>query len=419
MTHTPRLLILLTCFLLCALAQRTGAAPPPYLTFVEEKDWTIHLEIELRAESVLHFPNTSGNTPGYTTPSVSFRSADVIFPLIESTSSSTMLLDNFNFKTQLMWESVVYDDQPALIPAPSPTGRFAHWRFDPRHDNSLYTGNRLRLILDIPVLSRETRLNERAASSVTWPLQPWPADIAAALEPQQFVESDAPELHALLKSLLPNHAPRSLPPLLTAKTILAQVVNRFQPNTMGYDFGSTGLFRGFDINGARAAAIAFNEGDPKVSPFDIPCLYVALCRAAGLPARLVLGFDPVTSEKRRYPFFHVWAEIYLYDETAPPLKRGDPPGQGQWIPVDPIKQREFSSRAPPINSPWLFFGTHEHLKDLIPLAHTFHPPTSILTKPVAAYGSPALWGWRPEPSFPILDQQLRAFAARSAHRAPR
>lgn len=416
MTHTRRILALLALLIILP-ARPASASPPPYLTFVEERDWTIHLEVELRAESVLHFPNTSGNTPGYTTPSISFRSADVLFPLLESTSSSTTLLDNFNFKSQLMWESVVYDDEPTLIP--STLGRFGHWRFEPRPDNNLYAGNRLRLILDIPVLCRETRLNERAASSVRWPANPWPADVAAALQPQQFVESDALEVHALLKSLLPNHAPRSLPPLLTAKTILARVVDRFQPNTMGYDFGSTGLFRGFDIKGARAVAAAFAHGDNKLSPFDLPCIYVALCRAAGLPARLVVGFDPVASEKRRYPFFHAWAEIYLYDENAPPKNPADPPGQGQWIPVDPIKQREFSSRAPPINTPWLFFGTHEHLKDLIPLAHTFHPPTSILTKPVAAYGAPAIWGWRPEPSLPILDQQIRAFAARSAHRGKR
>lgn len=413
MTHTYRILTILLAILLGA---HSRAAPPPpslFLTFVEERDWTIHLEVELRPENVLYAPDLTGNQAPYTTPTYAFRSADVVFPLLESTASSTTLLDNFNFKSQLLWESVEYANQPALIATSPAIGRFAHWRLNPLPDDRRYSGHRMRLILDIPVLCRETRLNERAAAAVRWPIHPFPPHIAAALEPQRYVESDDPAIDRLLSELLPNQAPRSLPPLLTAKTLLARVVERYQPTTMGYDFGSTGLVRGFDIQGARAVA----ESDSnKLTPFDLPCILVALYRGAGLPARLVIGFDPVASEKQKYPIFHAWAEFYLLDESAPPLNPGDPPGRGEWIPVDPIKQREFASRPPPINSPWLFFGTHEHLKDIVPLAHTFHPPTCVLNAPLFAFGSPALWGWRPEPSLPILDQQLRAFGARSARR---
>lgn len=423
MNHTLCFRTLLSALLLCAISGASGGArgapPPPslFLTFVEEKDWTIHLEVELRPENVLYAPDLTGINAPYTTPSYAFRSADVVFPLIESTASSITLLDNFNFKTQLLWESVDSSPPPVLIDAPPAIGRFGHWRLEPLPDNRAYAGHRMRLVLDIPVLCRETRLNERAAAAVRWPALPWPPDIQSALEPQRYVESDDPAIDLLLSELLPNQPPRSLPPLRTAKTILARVIERFQPTTMGYDFGSTGLVRGFDIKGARAVAAAFSEGETKVSPFDLPCIYVALCRAAGLPARLVIGFDPVASDKQQYPIFHAWAEVYLYDENAQPLNAADPPGRGEWIPVDPIKQREFASRAPPINTPWLFLGTHEHLKDIIPLAHTFHPPTSVLQAPMFAHGSPALWGWRPEPSLPLLDQQLRAFAGRSAHRA--
>ncbi len=412
MTHMLRIL---ACLLALIPATRAGAAPPPsrFLTYVEERDWTVHIEVELRPENVLYAPDLTGINAPYTTPSYAFRSADVVFPLLESTGSSTTLLDNFNFKSRLLWESIEHANQPALIASAPAIGRFGHWRLNALPDGADYIGHRLRLILDIPVLCRETRLNERAASAVRWPVRPWTPEMQSALEPQRFVESDDPAIDRLLTELLPNQPPRSMPPLLTAKTILARVIERYQPTTMGYDFGSAGLVRGFDIKGARAVA----ESDSnKVSPFDLPCVLVALYRAAGLPARLVIGFDPVASEKQRYAIFHAWAEFYLFDESAPPTKPGDPPGQGQWIPVDPIRQRDFSSRAPPIRSPWLFFGTHEDLKDIVPLAHTFHPPLSVLNAPMFAYGSPALWGWRPEPGLPLLDQQLRAFGARSAKR---
>src|SRR2546421_3779949 len=48
----------------------------------------------------------------------------------------------------------------------------------------------------------------------------------------------------------------------------------------------------------------------------LPILYVALARAAGVPARTVAGLVPVDG---RF-YYHAWAEVYL----------------GDWVAVDPM-----------------------------------------------------------------------------------
>jgi transglutaminase-like putative cysteine protease len=53
-------------------------------------------------------------------------------------------------------------------------------------------------------------------------------------------------------------------------------------------------------------------------------LYVAMARAAGIPARIAVGLTFVRGVQGAF-YYHAWAEVYL-DE-------GD--GRGLWLPVDP------------------------------------------------------------------------------------
>jgi len=69
------------------------------------------------------------------------------------------------------------------------------------------------------------------------------------------------------------------------------------------------------VGGLKGAEFAFENGYGECG--DYSALFVALCRAAGIPARPVAG-RWATSEESDW---HVWAEFYL-------------PGYG-WIPVDP------------------------------------------------------------------------------------
>jgi transglutaminase-like putative cysteine protease len=68
-------------------------------------------------------------------------------------------------------------------------------------------------------------------------------------------------------------------------------------------------------DGLKGAKYAFDNANGECG--DYSCLFVALCRASGIPARPIVG-RWATSVKNDW---HVWAEFYL-------------PGYG-WIPVDP------------------------------------------------------------------------------------
>ena len=173
------------------------------------------------------------------------------------------------------------------------------------------------------------------------------------------------------------------------------------PVALGFEFNTVGQPEGLTLTGAAAIA----EAD-RANPFDIACLHVAVLRAAGIPARFIIGLDPVETTLRRFPMLRMWTEFCLVDETD---------DAAEWIPVDVVAQRLFSSRPPPITQRWQHFGFSDSLDDLVPIAHSFMPARSVCG-PTIAYGSPALWGWRPEPSVPAAEQTIRAWASRSVKR---
>lgn len=131
-------------------------------------------------------------------------------------------------------------------------------------------------------------------------------------------------------------------------------------------------------------------------------LLAAVYRAAGLPARTVIGFD-VSAKKDRDGFLdkgksgpqklRAWVEFCLYDEAAQ---------REVWVPVDVVRMRQSSSRAPALNRPWKFFGTHDELENVIPIAFQYHPPTTVV-----AHGAFGLWGWLTTPEIPLVKQHLR------------
>ena len=73
-----------------------------------------------------------------------------------------------------------------------------------------------------------------------------------------------------------------------------------------------------------------------------------------------------------------------------------------FVPVDPVRLRSTSNRAPQIDRPWRFFGTHTELDDLLPFAFQYHPPTTVV-----AHGAVAFWGWLTLPASQVADQWLQ------------
>jgi hypothetical protein len=133
-------------------------------------------------------------------------------------------------------------------------------------------------------------------------LQPGPADadIARYLKPEPFIESDAPEIRAeadvALKGITGNRA--------RAERLTRHVNGLLEKKPT------------VSLPSAREV-LRTKIGDCN----EHTALYVAMARAAGLPARIAVGLTFVHGAF----YYHAWPEVYI-DEGR---------GRGLWLPVDP------------------------------------------------------------------------------------
>jgi transglutaminase-like putative cysteine protease len=136
-------------------------------------------------------------------------------------------------------------------------------------------------------------------------LQPGPADPEAAryLTPEPLIESDAPEIVA--------EAERALQGIVGARP-RAERLTRYV-NLLLDKKPTVSLPSALEV-------LRTKVGDCN----EHTALYVAMARAAGLPARIAVGLVYVRGAQGAF-YYHAWPEVYL-DE-------GD--GRGLWLPVDP------------------------------------------------------------------------------------
>ena len=136
-------------------------------------------------------------------------------------------------------------------------------------------------------------------------LQPGPADVGAAayLSPEPFLESDAPEIIAEVNVALKG---------VTGARARAERLTRYVNALL--DKKPT-----VSLPSAREV-LRTKVGDCN----EHTALYVAMARAAGIPARIVVGLVFVRGVQGAF-YYHAWPEVYL-DEGN---------GRGMWLPVDP------------------------------------------------------------------------------------
>ncbi|MEO0716387.1 MAG: lyase family protein, partial [Planctomycetota bacterium] len=136
--------------------------------------------------------------------------------------------------------------------------------------------------------------------------------------------------------------PRGAKPYLAAKWLLGRVVEHVQPSAPGFNNDRGGSIEGLDVQGAAATAV-----NKRGSAIDMALLLTAVYREAGIPARLVVGYDAGSDkEQQRFlktsranaPEIRAWVEFALFDEAA---------GTLTWIPADPHAMRKSSSRIRP------------------------------------------------------------------------
>ncbi len=405
---------------LCALCLVCGAAvaapPRPVLTRdqTNQRDWTVHLEIRIRP-SQFRVARREALPPDLR---IIMDSFEFYFPLLDGSAMHEAYRDRA--KSDLRLDTRPLTGPPRLTaPTRVESGYqgLSHvlvWSVGPVNTSDVW------FLADIPMTCWETRIDEARARAHRWPRAEWAAELALCLQPQAFVES-ADSLVEELVARWAGREPLSRPPYELAKGLAAEVLNFYnvtEPDTSSFARGpflgqtNAVIFPGMRVNGAAAAA-RLGRGPPG----DLACLLTAVWRAAGIPARLVIGLDIQRSLDERFPAMRVWAEFFLPRQPAPDPKAPPDslplitPADGEWIPVDITRQKSFSSRAPPMNQRWQYFGHNEEFDFVAPIAFHYLPP-----KDGVNLGPPGLWSWFPQPANPAADAAMTVSAMETPRR---
>lgn len=402
---------------LIALATAAAGAQP-VIEQIKPNNWTLKPEITLKAwhEQYISNPNPSRDQI-YASDTWEFTAAAVVFPIVERTASS--VADVNAVKGELTFQDHVEDDSVEIPAQLYHSGtRLAKWTLEPIANGGTYKGQMMRLQLEVPTICYETVFNEEAAHRFTWPKGDWPPIAKSTFEPMSYIDIgpsagpyDMTPIRNLVKRWTDGKDPRTVEPVVLAKWFTGQIVNAYQVSGNGLNASRTGLLEGIDLVGAPAAAQRMRGTE-----FDMVCVLTAAFREAGLPARVVVGYDAGAAkgkdgflEKKRSDLqIRAWVEFALFDEERSAL---------YWIPVDPVRIRKSTSRMRNdfLDQPLKYFGTHDELDDIIPFAFQFHPPTRV-----QAYGSPGFWGWGVYGEYPPPGQafqEVRIQAQTTATRA--
>jgi len=353
-----------------ALAVQPGGP----LSTAGSSDWIMKCMVNVRS----YQPLNTGRMPR--TEGFGFGSAAVVYPLVDRTAASQLDLRGVKGHVELNDERVT--DTYTVLEGYHSGVKLA------RFDLTDVKAHEMELHIELPTRCYRTRFDEDAAGRIGWPSR-LPAAAESTFQPQMFInydqrgEYDMKLIQRMVKQWTGGN-PKQQPPYTLVKWLTGQVINTFQVSGEGLNFDRSGMIEGMDIEGAAVAAQR-----RRGSPFDMAAFYVAVLREAGVPARLVVGYDKGSDEDAeefrrrndREPALHAWAEWYLHDDGA---------NRGWWIPADPVRARRKSSRMPNnfMDRPVPYLGGHDELDGLIPLAFHYHPPTTV-----RAYNSPGLWGW--------------------------
>jgi hypothetical protein len=273
-----------------------------------------------------------------------------------SLNARSRLEDGFPFNVQL-----------AVLPITSFVGQDLRWQFGYR------------------TIVYSSAIDEEAAIRVTWPRE-WPDDVKDGLKPQMYVESDAPFFADAVRNVSGGQL-RMVPPYLAAKDLVRYCVTNITVSGSANDFSGPGILRGMRLKGALETAQS-GVG----TAHDLTCLCIAMLRAAGIPARPVVGVEQQTRMRNGRPIeserFVSWGEFYL-------------PNAG-WIPFDPDSLRTKSLQTMNVRQAWTDFGTLRKLNERIPMSYHFIPPSQVQSPQ-----APAVWGWDPRPNgAPSADQYV-------------
>jgi hypothetical protein len=210
-------------------------------------------------------------------------------------------------------------------------------------------------------------VDEAAAARVTWPVE-WPEVVRPFLKPEPWIQSKAGNITEFVARTTQGNL-RRVTPYSAAKELMRQTIGLFTSiSGTGNERRDFGQISGLQLVGAETAM-----RDGVGSPNDLVCSCVAVLRAAGIPARPVVGVvKQFTKEMKQVTQWGVWAEFFL-------------PGAG-WVPFDPNMMRGSGIQSKGLDAAWRGFANVKDLDERIPVAYRFQPKGSV-------WEWPPVWGW--------------------------
>ncbi|GJM17993.1 MAG: hypothetical protein DHS20C14_02060 [Phycisphaeraceae bacterium] len=392
--------------------------PPdhPVLRLSKPEQNTLEIQIQLTAH-LANVQTSDGRYPtAYEVHEWNISTMVVVLPTITTTASAIAVEDSVS--GELFVDGRSLDNTPTII------GPYQSQAMYARYEAGPVQATGFRLVQKQQLVCYETTYDETLANTLPWP-DVWPAEADSTFQPQQLVSEVRSDLanegpvNDLVRKWTNDEDPRKIPPAYLAKFLTKQVWDHVrivrptitnQPSddgmvlvNSGNQIGRTDMAQGRGAVRSPDVGYYVQHADETAragtgSENDLPILLTAAMRAAGLPARLVIGYreesedsqDLSTSNRHR-----TWVEFALFDPAA---NEGE--GQLIWVPVDITELKESSSRSRPLERPWKYFGTNDELDTLVPVSHHFHPPTTV-----RSYSVPALYGWTTDPAPPDVASQ--------------
>jgi len=203
--------------------------------------------------------------------------------------------------------------------------------------------------VDFQALAFSSELNDESANIIPWP-ESWDPQLEYYLEPSKFIESDDA---IFSKAVEDNGDPKSVTIQVAAKVLIRYCLLKIGSDGQ-FTKTKEGTTTGLDVKGARHAV-----REATGSAVDMVCVCVATLRAAGIPARPVVGITnaDVAGYEDISPTYIVWGEYAL-------------PGAG-WVPFMPERMRGTVNTLERTEA-WQGLGTLPRLNRRVPLSYNFN-----------------------------------------------
>jgi hypothetical protein len=416
-------------------ARRAEPSVGPYIKLSQPKDLILLARVRVikgNKETQIHDAiNNQTAVVTTTEPFEAMKSIAMIWPILPPSGSSTTTMDGITGKLML-------DDKiasAAYKPLKGYQGDVTYARFDALTNGEDMTPRKVELEVSIPVNVSRTDFDEKAAIAVGWPTA-WPRIAKTWLQPQLCIETNFDEHNKVVpydeKPITDALAAaakqggitdfKQVSPVMAAKIITSYVWGGVQivSARVGKDATSGELpatrlakdasFTANDLGGIIVQPPKSTIDTGRGTEYDASALLTAMLKKAGLPAHPVIGYDRGGSGGSRNGLtnrnsgsnrsMRCWVEFALFDQANNTIN---------WVPIDIGKLNKTSSRPMPTDKPWRYFGTHDELNNIAPIAFHFFPPTDVVS-----YGAPGFWGWFVTPQAPVSAGQAISFSVSAA-----